>query len=56
VTGEVVAVGARRGRSEVQVEVRGVGRLTALGPVGWTALTGEPVDLRVDPGAIARLP
>jgi len=56
VTGRVLAVGARRGRSEVEVEVPGVGRLTALAPVGWTAPAGDAVELRVDPDAIARLP
>ncbi len=53
--GVVVAVGARRGRSEVAVHVAGIGTLTALAPVGWTAAAGETVELAVDPDAVALL-
>ena len=55
-TGAVVAVGARRGRSEVTVDVPGIGRLTALAPPGWSAPAGSPVGLRLDPECAVRLP
>lgn len=51
--GTVVSLGARRGRSEAVVVVDGIGEVTALAPVGWTAEPGERVGLRVDPAAVA---
>jgi thiamine transport system ATP-binding protein len=53
--GTVVAIGARRGRTEVTVDVPAVGRLTAFAPAGWSAVTGTPVALGVDPDGVALL-
>ena len=54
-TGVVVAVGARRGRADVTVDVSGVGRLTASAPAGWSAPVGTTVALDVDPDGVALL-
>ncbi|AEE44481.1 ABC transporter ATP-binding protein [Cellulomonas fimi] len=54
--GAVVAVTSRRGRSEVQVDVDGIGVVTALGPVGVRLDPGSVVALAVDPDAVAVLP
>nr|WP_315096110.1 ABC transporter ATP-binding protein [uncultured Cellulomonas sp.] len=53
--GTVRGVSSRRGRSEVRVEVDGIGVVTALGPVGgrWTA--GDVVELGVERDALAVL-
>ncbi len=56
VSATVVAVGARRGRSEVRVDVPGIGEVTALAPPGWTAAAGQPVALSVDPDSVVLLP
>ena len=53
VTATAVSVGARRGRTEVVVQVPGVGRLTAHAAAGWSATPGDAVRLRVDPDAVA---
>lgn len=53
--GVVVAIGARRGRADVTVDVAGVGRLTASAPAGWTAPVGTTVGLAVDPDGVALL-
>jgi thiamine transport system ATP-binding protein len=52
----VRGVGTRRGRAEVAVDVPGIGPVTALAPVGWTAPAGTAVRLRIDPDAVALLP
>jgi thiamine transport system ATP-binding protein len=54
--GTVVAIGARRGRTEVTVEVPSVGRLTAFAPAGWSAAAGTVAGLRADPEGVALLP
>jgi len=54
--GTVTAIGARRGRTEVTVDVLAVGRLTAFAPAGWSAAPGTPVSLGVDPDGVALLP
>lgn len=54
--GAVVAVTSRRGRSEVRVDVDGIGVVTALGPVGARLDPGSVVALAVDPDAVAVLP
>ncbi len=54
--GTVVAIGARRGRSEVRVDVPGIGLVTALAPAGWTAGAGAAVTLSVDPECAVLLP
>ncbi len=54
--GTVVAIGARRGRTEVTVELPAVGRLTAFAPAGWSAAAGAEVLLRADPDGVALLP
>ncbi len=56
VDGRVEVVRSRRGRTEVVVEVAGVGRVSALAPAGWTCAAGERVALRVDAAAVAGLP
>jgi len=56
VDGVVVELRARRGRTEVVVDVPGIGRLTAHAPVGWTAPPGAVVRMRPDPEAVAGLP
>ena len=51
--GTVRGVSSRRGRSEVRVEVDGIGVVTALGPVGGSVVApGDVVELGVDPDAI----
>ncbi len=54
--GTVVAIGARRGRTEVTVDVPELGRLTAFAPAGWSAAVGDAVALRTDPDGVALLP
>ncbi|UCN14528.1 ABC transporter ATP-binding protein [Cellulomonas iranensis] len=54
--GQVEVVRSRRGRTEVVVDVAGVGRVSALAPAGWTCAAGERVALRVDAAAVAGLP
>ncbi|WP_426593542.1 ABC transporter ATP-binding protein [Cellulomonas sp. McL0617] len=54
--GAVLGVASRRGRSEVRVEVDGIGAVTALGPVGGRWVPGDVVELSVDPDALAVLP
>ena len=54
--GTVVAIGARRGRTEVTVDLPTVGRLTAFAPAGWSAAAGARVLLRADPDGVALLP
>ena len=56
VEGVVQVLRTRRGRTEVVVDVEGVGRVSALAPAGWTAPTGTRVGLRVDAAAVAGLP
>ncbi|WP_307802416.1 ABC transporter ATP-binding protein [Cellulomonas fengjieae] len=55
VKGVVRGVSSRRGRSEVRVEVDGIGVVTALGPVGGRWSDGDVVELGVEPDAIAVL-
>ncbi|WP_124341550.1 ATP-binding cassette domain-containing protein, partial [Cellulomonas algicola] len=54
--GVVLAVTSRRGRSEVRVDVDGIGPVTALAPVGAQLDPGSVVPLAVDPDALAVLP
>ena len=54
--GTVTGVASRRGRSEVRVEVDGIGAVTALGPVGGHWSPGDVVELAVEPDALAVLP
>jgi len=56
VAGVVEVLRSRRGRTEVVVDVHGVGRVSALAPAGWTCAPGARVPLRVDPAAVAGLP
>ncbi|MGY4644807.1 ABC transporter ATP-binding protein [Cellulomonas sp. URHB0016] len=56
VKGEVRAVTSRRGRSEVRVEVDGIGTVTALAPVGARFDAGAVLPLVVDADALAVLP
>ncbi len=53
--GTVRGVSSRRGRSEVRVEVDGIGVVTALGPVGGRWSAGDVVELGVEPDAMAVL-
>ena len=59
-TGTVVAAGFRRGVTEVEVDVAGVGVVTVVEPSSTHAADvpepGTTVRLRVDPGAVAQLP
>ncbi|QCB94836.1 ABC transporter ATP-binding protein [Cellulomonas shaoxiangyii] len=55
-TGTVAVLRSRRGRTEVVVDVPGVGRVTALAPAGWSCEPGTPVPLRADAAALASLP
>lgn len=54
--GTVRGVSSRRGRSEVRVEVDGIGVVTALGPVGGRWSVGDVVVLGVEADALAVLP
>lgn len=54
--GVVTGVASRRGRSEVRVDVDGIGAVTALGPVGGRWVPGDVVELGVEPDALAVLP
>lgn len=54
--GTVRRVHARRGRTEVDVEVPGLGTLTTRAPVGWWAELGRRVHLTLDPTALALVP
>lgn len=54
--GTVRGVTSRRGRSEVRVDVPGIGTVTALGPVGGSWAPGDVLPLRVDADAVALLP
>ncbi|WP_081861737.1 ABC transporter ATP-binding protein [Cellulomonas sp. HZM] len=54
--GTVLATTSRRGRTEVRVEVDGIGAVTALAPAGTTADPGDVVPLTVDPDALTTLP
>jgi thiamine transport system ATP-binding protein len=54
--GTVRGISSRRGRSEVRVEVDGIGVVTALGPVGGRWSVGDVVVLGVEPDALAVLP
>lgn len=56
VKGVVLGVTSRRGRSEVRVDVDGIGPVTALAPVGVQLDPGSVVPLAVDPDALAVLP
>jgi len=56
VHGVVVEVRARRGHTEVVVDVPDIGLLTAHAPVGWTASPGAVIRMRPDPEAVATLP
>ncbi|MCG2799530.1 MAG: ABC transporter ATP-binding protein [Cellulomonas sp.] len=56
VTGTVRRLHTRRGRTELEVDVPGLGLLTARAPVGWWAQAGQPVRLAVDPTALAHVP
>ncbi|GIG23443.1 ABC transporter [Cellulomonas chitinilytica] len=56
VKGEVRGVTSRRGRSEVRVDVDGIGTVTALAPVGARFDAGTVLPLVVDPDALAVLP
>lgn len=53
--GRVLGVTSRRGRSEVSVEVAGIGVVTALGPVGGRWAVDDVVGLDVDPEAVTLL-
>ncbi|WP_146846895.1 ABC transporter ATP-binding protein [Cellulomonas terrae] len=53
--GVVRGVSSRRGRSEVRVDVDGIGVVTALGPVGGRWSAGDVVELGVEPDALAVL-
>ena len=53
--GTVRGVASRRGRSEVRVDVDGIGVVTALGPVGGRWTVGDVVELGVEPDALAVL-
>lgn len=53
--GTVRGVSSRRGRSEVRVDVDGIGVVTALGPVGGRWSAGDVVELGVEPDALAVL-
>ncbi len=53
--GTVRGVSSRRGRSEVRVDVDGIGVVTALGPVGGRWSVGDVVELGVEPDALAIL-
>ncbi|KQS99000.1 ABC transporter ATP-binding protein [Cellulomonas sp. Leaf395] len=55
VKGTVRGVSSRRGRSEVRVDVDGIGVVTALGPVGGRWSLGDVVELGVEPDALAVL-
>lgn len=55
VRGRVEVLRSRRGRTEVVVDVDGVGRVSALAPAGWTCAAGEVVPLRADAAAVAGL-
>jgi thiamine transport system ATP-binding protein len=59
-TGTVVSAGFRRGVTEVEVDVAGVGVVTVVEPSSTHAADvpepGTTVRLRVDPGAVAQLP
>ena len=54
--GVVRGVSSRRGRSEVRVDVDGIGVVTALGPVGGRWSAGDVVELGVERDALAVLP
>ncbi len=54
--GVVHSVSSRRGRSEVRVDVEGIGVVTALGAVGGRWSVGDVVELGVEPDALAVLP
>ena len=54
--GTVRGISSRRGRSEVRIEVDGIGVITALGPVGGRWSVGDVVVLGVEPDALAVLP
>jgi thiamine transport system ATP-binding protein len=54
--GTVLSIGARRGRTEVTVDLPTVGRLTAFAPAGWSTAAGARVVLRADPDGVALLP
>ncbi|MBO0924606.1 ABC transporter ATP-binding protein [Cellulomonas sp. zg-ZUI199] len=56
VTGTVHALRSRRGRTEVVVDVDGVGRVSALAPAGWTCPPGVRIALHADAAAVAGLP
>ncbi|WP_136517431.1 ABC transporter ATP-binding protein [Cellulomonas telluris] len=56
VVGTVTLLRSRRGRTEVVVDVPGVGRVTAFAPAGWSCEPGTSVLLRADPAAVAPLP
>ena len=53
--GTVRGVSSRRGRSEVRVDVDGIGVVTALGPVGGRWTVGDIVEHGVEPDALAVL-
>lgn len=53
--GRVLGVTSRRGRSEVHVDVPGIGAVTALGPVGGRWSVDDVVGLDVDDDAITLL-
>ncbi|HWJ84106.1 MAG TPA: ABC transporter ATP-binding protein, partial [Cellulomonas sp.] len=53
--GTVLGITSRRGRSEVRVDVPGIGPVTALGPVGARWAAGDVVGLGVDGDAITTL-
>ncbi|MBD7919801.1 ABC transporter ATP-binding protein [Cellulomonas sp. Sa3CUA2] len=56
VTGTVEVLRSRRGRTEVVVDVAGVGRVSAFASAGWTCAPGAEVGLVVDAAAVAGLP
>jgi len=56
VKGTVLGVTSRRGRSEVRVDVDGIGAVTALAPVGVRLDPGSVVALSVEADAVAALP
>jgi thiamine transport system ATP-binding protein len=55
VQGVVVQGTFRRGRTEVLVDVDGVGRVTAVAPGVRAVDPGHPVELTIDPELVALL-
>ncbi len=56
VTGVVRGTTFRRGRTEVAVDVVGLGSVTAVAPGAWDLTPGETLALRVDASCVAVVP